>query len=208
EITWWENDGEQGFTEYIIAGNLFGVCSVYAIDMDNDGDMDVLGAAFENAKITWWENDGEQDFTEHTIADSFWGAQYVYAADVDGDGDVDVLGAAYDADDVIWWESDLAPERIGETPHSDVPGEFTLLNAYPNPFNSTTRISYALPYSSYVSMQVYNISGQQITTIYEGYRQAGMHSATLSASHLPSGIYFVRLNASNQVFTQKVMLIR
>ncbi|NQT34157.1 choice-of-anchor D domain-containing protein, partial [bacterium] len=83
--------------------------SVYATDIDGDGDMDVLGAAYGDADITWWENDGEQDFTEHTIAGDFDGAYSVYAADIDGDGDMDVLGAAYGADDIIWWESNLNP---------------------------------------------------------------------------------------------------
>ena len=88
------------------------------------------------------------------------------------------------------------------------PTEYGLLPAYPNPFNSTTTIRYNLPFPTHVSLQVYNLSGQQITTLFEGYRQAGFHSANLTASDLPSGLYFVQLKASDQVFTQKVMLIR
>ena len=87
-------------------------------------------------------------------------------------------------------------------------GDFILMPVYPNPFNSTTTISYGLPCPSQVSLLVYNTLGQQITTVFEGYRQAGFHSATLSASDLPSGLYFVQLKASEQVFTRKVMLIQ
>ncbi|NQT33959.1 T9SS type A sorting domain-containing protein [bacterium] len=85
---------------------------------------------------------------------------------------------------------------------------FELHEPYPNPFNSMTTISYCLPYPGFVSLQVYNLSGQRITTLFEGCKQSGIHTTTLTANNLPSGLYFVRLKASDQVFTQKIMLIR
>ncbi len=95
-----------------------------------------------------------------------------------------------------------------DDPTITIPGMFKLYPAYPNPFNSTTTISYGLPYRSNVSLRVYNPSGQRITTLFEGYKQRGFHTTTLSANNLPTGLYFVQLNATNQVLTQKVMLIR
>jgi hypothetical protein len=95
-----------GWTEHIIADNFDGAIPVYAIDLDDDGDIDVLGAAYHANDITWWENDGNENFTEHTIADNFEGANSVYAIDLDDDGDVDVLGTAFTADDITWWEND------------------------------------------------------------------------------------------------------
>jgi len=56
DITWWENDGSQNFTEHTIAGNFDYAISVYATDMDGDGDVDVLGAAMDANAVTWWEN--------------------------------------------------------------------------------------------------------------------------------------------------------
>jgi len=166
----------------------------------------VRGAAGFANDITWWENDGEQNFTEHTIAANFDGANSVYAADIDSDGDMDVLGAAWGADEITWWESDLDQELADES--GIIPVEFGLEPAYPNPFNSTTTISYVLPYPSQVSLQIYNLSGQRITTLFDGYRQAGIYTTNLYANDLPSGLYFVRLEASEKVATQKVMLIR
>jgi len=107
-ITWWENDGSEGFTEHTISSTFNGAYSVYAIDVDGDSDVDVLGAAQDAGNITWWENDGAENFTEHTIDDSFTHARSVFAIDVDGDSDVDVLGAAYTDDDITWWENDGA----------------------------------------------------------------------------------------------------
>ena len=89
-----------------------------------------------------------------------------------------------------------------------LPSEFTLYPTFPNPFNNSTTITYSLPHPGNVSLQVYNLSGQRITTLFEGFKQAGIYTSNLTADNLPSGLYFVRLKASDQVFTQKVMLIR
>jgi hypothetical protein len=94
------------WAEHVIDGFFNGACSIYAIDLDSDGDIDVLGAANLANDITWWENDGSENFTEHTIDDSFNGAWSVFAIDLDSDGDIDVLGAANAADDITWWEND------------------------------------------------------------------------------------------------------
>jgi len=98
--------------------------------------------------------------------------------------------------------------EIGSNKQVDLPTEFNISGIYPNPFNSTTTIRYSLPIPTHVSLEVYNLTGQQITTMFEGYLQAGFHSTNLIANNLPSGLYFVRLKASEQVVTQKVMLIR
>ena len=64
-----------------------GAISVFAADVDGDGDLDVLSASFNDDKIAWYENDGSQNFTAHTISTAADGAYSVFAADVDGDGD-------------------------------------------------------------------------------------------------------------------------
>jgi hypothetical protein len=92
--------------EHIVASNLDSPESVFAIDLDTDGDTDILAAVYHADDITWWENDGDENFTEHIIAGDFINAYSVFAFDVDTDGDVDVLGAAYNADAIAWWEND------------------------------------------------------------------------------------------------------
>lgn len=94
------------WVEHTVDGDFYDARSVYAADVDGDGDMDVLGAARYSNEITWWENaDGTGTaWVEHTVDGDFYEAYSVYAADVDGDGNMDVLGAACVADDITWWD--------------------------------------------------------------------------------------------------------
>ncbi|NQU05188.1 MAG: T9SS type A sorting domain-containing protein, partial [Calditrichaeota bacterium] len=102
---------------------------------------------------------------------------------------------------------DVIGENVNERNNVILP-ELIELSAYPNPFNSTTTIKYNIPYPSNVSLQVYNLSGQRITTLFNGNQIAGFHSNILTATDLPSGLYFVKLNAGGQVFTRKLMLVK
>jgi hypothetical protein len=82
---------------------------------------------------------------------------------------------------------------IAETIHH----KYILLNNYPNPFNSSTTISYNIPTRSSVTLTVFNILGQQVATIREGTHEAGTYVQIFDASTLPSGIYFYRLQATS-----------
>ena len=73
------------FTENIISTSADGANSVYATDVDGDGDMDVLSASYVDDKIAWYENNGAQGFTEQVITTNADYARSVYATDVDGD---------------------------------------------------------------------------------------------------------------------------
>merc|ERR1711977_209199 len=95
----------QGFTKHAITTSADDARSVYAIDVDGDGDLDVLSASFRDDTVAWYENDGSQGFTKHVITTSADGAISVYAIDVDGDGDVDVLSASVYDDTVAWYEN-------------------------------------------------------------------------------------------------------
>jgi hypothetical protein len=108
-IAWWENTSGDGttWTEHAVDGAFDGAASVYATDIDGDGDLDVLGAAYYDSTVAWWENtsgDGTT-WTEHTVDGAFDGAYSAFAADLDRDGDLDVVGAASNDDDITWWEN-------------------------------------------------------------------------------------------------------
>ena len=84
-----------------------GAASVYAADLDADGDVDVLSASWYDDKIAWYENEGGGTFsTSRTIAATADNVYSVHAADLDGDGDADVLSASYSDDRIAWYENE------------------------------------------------------------------------------------------------------
>ncbi|MDP8237952.1 MAG: T9SS type A sorting domain-containing protein [Candidatus Hatepunaea meridiana] len=99
------------------------------------------------------------------------------------------------------------PAKVDD-PAVSIPVKFKLYAAYPNPFNATTTIKYSLSYPNIVSLHLYNPLGQHITTLFNDYRQAGIHSISLNSKNLQSGLYFVRLETTDQIAAQKVILVR
>ncbi|MBT3233265.1 MAG: T9SS type A sorting domain-containing protein [Calditrichaeota bacterium] len=89
-----------------------------------------------------------------------------------------------------------------------IASEFRLSPAYPNPFNSTTTIEYALPFAAEVTLNLYNLSGQRVETLVSGRLQAGVHRTMLDAGDLASGLYFIKLDGVRQSVTQKIMLVK
>ena len=111
DIFWAENDGSGNFIDFdennIITRTANGAQDVYAADLDGDGDLDVLSASADDAKIAWYENDGQGNFgRQQGIDNQAFNASSVYAADLDNDGDVDVISAAARVDRVAWYEND------------------------------------------------------------------------------------------------------
>jgi hypothetical protein len=108
-IAWYENlDGQGTFgPQQIISTEADYALSVYAADLDGDGDMDVLSASSDDNKVAWYENlDGQGDFgIQKIITVNSNGAGFVNAADIDGDGDIDVLSTSGDDYNVAWHEN-------------------------------------------------------------------------------------------------------
>lgn len=86
--------------------------------------------------------------------------------------------------------------------------EFGLATAYPNPFNSSTRISYSLPEAANITIKAYDLSGRLVQTIYSGKQRAGLGEVHFDGSTLPTGMYFVELKAGSLTSRQKVMLLK
>jgi PKD repeat protein len=111
-ITWFENNHDETFTAHDVAttwdepgfvqvtdrpsGNL--------IDINSDGEVDILATACQIGRIGWFENDGEENFEEHIIKDDWTVVSGAVALDVDGDTDIDILAAAQGGG-VVWFEN-------------------------------------------------------------------------------------------------------
>ncbi|NUN08951.1 MAG: choice-of-anchor A family protein [Ignavibacteriaceae bacterium] len=89
---------------------------------------------------------------------------------------------------------------------SVTPVEYKLDQNYPNPFNPSTVVRFSLPAEGYVKISVYNITGELVSTLSDGYMESGIHEVRFDASSLPSGIYICRMNAGEFSFTRKMIL--
>lgn len=87
--------------------------------------------------------------------------------------------------------------------------EFGLASVFPNPFNTMTTVTVALPEASDLSVVVYNVMGKQVATLEDDRLNAGTHTFTFDASGMASGLYFVRATVPGELdAVQKVMLVR
>lgn len=109
EIFWFENLNSQGSfgSQQIITSDVLFPESIDVIDLDGDGDIDVLSASWGDDKIAWYENmDGQGNFgPQQIISIDVSAAQGVFATDIDGDGDMDVISSSYGDDKVAWYEN-------------------------------------------------------------------------------------------------------
>ena len=110
--------------------------------------------------------------------------------------------------DIPSWSSNGMYMLQSLTEMQPVPTEFSLANAYPNPFNPVTTLSFALPIESEVSLSVYNLQGREVSTLISGDLEAGYHSVIWNANQYSSGMYFVKMVAGEYVKTQKLMLVK
>ena len=101
------------------------------------------------------------------------------------------------------------PLPTGIYPDVDnIPSEYRLSQNHPNPFNPLTNISYSLPRAGEVTLIIYNILGEEVARLADGFQQAGEYRTQWSASNVSSGIYFYRLRSGDYTETKKMVLLK
>ena len=103
---------------------------------------------------------------------------------------------------------DMIVANSSERVNVGAPAEFSLSTAYPNPFNPTTSMKLSVPMNGQVTVQVYNLMGQVVATLANGYMDASTYTLTWDASNVYSGMYIVKAEAAGTVSTQKLMLMK
>ncbi len=90
-----------------------------------------------------------------------------------------------------------------------LPTSFSMAKAYPNPFNPSTSVAIALPQASELTVTVFNVMGQQVSTLANGKFNAGQHNFSFDASNLASGLYFIQAQVPGELNAiQKVTLMK
>ena len=93
-------------------------------------------------------------------------------------------------------------------PDKNIPETFTLLSAYPNPFNPVTTINYTIHSPGRVNLTVYNVVGKKIVTLVDEFQNANTYRYTFNGSELSSGVYFCQLTHGSIIETRKLLLAR
>ncbi|WP_298420574.1 T9SS type A sorting domain-containing protein [uncultured Kordia sp.] len=107
KIGWQENiDGQGTFGNLkLITENAYEVRSLFDVDIEGDGDIDLISASDEDGKIAWYENDGQGNFgSQNILVEYASAARSVFGSDIDGDGDIDIV-ASYDCCTIAWFEN-------------------------------------------------------------------------------------------------------
>jgi hypothetical protein len=107
-----------------------------------------------------------------------------------------------------WGVQSGSPKISPPGDQTSLPAFFILNQNYPNPFNAQTLISYSLPQSSHVRIDIYNVLGQNVTTLIDASQEAGEHQVVWNAGDQPTGSYFYRIATDNNSETKKMLLIK
>ncbi len=176
------------------------------IGFDLDGD-DYISPILSN---------GTNSIAKMTVPHAGMGAHTVTLEDPAGCYSPVNFNCQVDAQPDPEWEALLAEYEALEAQAAlkeAVPVETRIIGNYPNPFNPSTTIRYALSVDSPVSIRVYNLLGQEVATLVDGFQKAGEQSVTWHGTNnfgqsVASGLYIYRLQAGNTVMTQKMLFTK
>ena len=104
-----------------------------------------------------------------------------------------------------WSNNDIVVINLTDT---YLPTEVSLSNAYPNPFNPVTMLSYDVPSNMNVSMGIYDVRGRLVEELVNNMHDQGRYDIIWNADHHSSGVYMVKMTAGSTVKVQKVMLVK
>ena len=108
---------------------------------------------------------------------------------------------------LVGYDSDISTV-VGVDEDNIILNEFSLLPAYPNPFNPVTNISFVVDKSSEISLKIFDVNGKLVQVVNPKTYQSGVHNIQWNASSLSSGMYFIHMLNGADRYTQKVMLLK
>ena len=112
---------------------------------------------------------------------------------------------------LLWYGHDSIKGMITSAPVSvdeSAPSAFAVAQNSPNPFNPTTTITFTIPESGNVTVNIFNVAGQKIDTIVSEYMNAGNHSIVWDGSGFSAGVYFYSVTSGSYLKTMKMTLIK
>ena len=168
----------------------------YAVSLKNNSHIETYSRYYDNSLRVLSFNSFNEPFDSHIIEYRIENGKEISSEDID------LIIASPSAEEFY-----VTSSFNGSTEAVN-PSSYELHDVYPNPFNPSTQVSFTLPIDGYVGLYVYDLKGEQVDTIYEGYQQNGTHSYTWNASSLSSGVYYIRMISDNSTLSVKAMLLK
>ena len=189
------------------------------MDIDGDSDFDLFigySNGFDPSPkgIAFYSNIGNSVNAVYSLVTMNWGnieldtySTSSYLCDIDNDGDDDIfIGSANGG---LFFYRNLLYNNAVENPAFDLsPLTFDLLPCFPNPFNSSTTITFSIPTSSPVEIAVFDNLGRKVATLIDGMQPAGLNKVEWYGEGLSSGVYFISMEGFTIKQTQKVILLK
>lgn len=183
-----------------------GNCS--SMQQTTDGGFIIAG----NNRLIRTNNEADTIWTK-TIGES---SDQAYAVQQTSDGGFIVTGRTNSSGNPDVWIVRISSDgTLSAENNSHTLIQHQLFQNYPNPFNPTTKIRYSIPHSTdyysvpqNVTLKVYDVLGNEVSTLVDEYKQAGTYEVEFNANNLTSGIYFYQLNSGDIIQTKKFTLIK
>jgi hypothetical protein len=155
----------------------------------------------QTSKVDWWALDGgyAAPASSTTMIKSAVGQVFVATTQ----GASSIVKAGFLADTLFRKVVTGVPLEAG-----GIPKEYSLSQNYPNPFNPTTIIRFGLPHASRVSLKIYDVLGQEVATLVNEEKPAGVYDVRFNAAGLASGMYVYQLQAGDFVQTRRLLLLK
>jgi hypothetical protein len=177
--------------------------SLHSVDIDNDGDIDILTNYDQTSAVIWFANNGEGTFSaENTVYSQtdYIGLQSVYCADLDQDGDVEVIWAAVNHG--LFYHDNMS--LVSSLDETELNPE-NYFNAFPNPANAHLNLSLspAAMALQKPSMLIFNMNGQWMMEELI----LDQNKAVYDLSHLSAGQYLIELHAAGVMLQRELLVV-
>ncbi|KAA3621891.1 MAG: T9SS C-terminal target domain-containing protein [Flavobacterium sp.] len=200
QFLWYENDGSENFSTHIIDNTSSftnGPRGLSLVDLEQDGDMDIITAAITGDAFAWYENDGSGVFTGAEISTDLTysdGAFAVTSADIDGDLVEDIITAANIADAFSWFKTEgVIILEVGTNILEDV-------KVYPNPVYDQLNVKLPAGLSE-VEILIFDNFGKMLWQ----YRSENQETLRMDMSQFATGIYYMKVSSSEGIITKKII---
>ncbi|MCK9408516.1 MAG: T9SS type A sorting domain-containing protein [Bacteroidetes bacterium] len=147
-----------------------------------------------------WETDGTEAGTTNIIT-GYTGIPFVFKNTV-------FFSKTEQTTGIELWYFTPGLTSVDERNFNQLPSAYTLYQNYPNPFNPSTNIEFTLPFSSFVTLNVYDALGREVALLVKNAMNVGTYTASFNGNGLAGGIYFYRLQAGYYSEVKKMMLVK